>query len=99
MLTVICGFYFHGGDLFIFRDQKIDLHMVFPVRGIAARIIVELMSAASQHLRYDILHKHAFVDIELIEQYRPIKLVFRKGSVHKSVRDKQAGIGHIAFLH
>ena len=54
-----------GSDFLAFCNQEINLHMIFPVIGITARIEIELVTVGSKHLHNDVFHDHSLVNIQL----------------------------------
>ena len=39
------------------------------------------MPVPAEHLRHDVLHNHAFVDVGLVEQDRPVEFAVREGTI------------------
>ena len=72
--------------------------MIFAIYAVAAGIKVEFVPVAAQHLRHDIFHDHTFIDIKPVKENRLVQFIVGESSVHKSMRDKQAGICHVTFL-
>ena len=76
MGTVVSGFDFYRRYFFPFGNQKIDLHMVFPVPTVGTGIEIQARPAVAEHLCDNVFHQHPLIDIQLIKKDRTIKLVF-----------------------
>ena len=98
MGAIVGAFDFDRRDLFSFREQKIDLHMIFAVFAVAAGIEIELVTVSPEHLRHDVFHEHPLVDIEFIKEDRFIQFAARRKAVQKRLRHEKPGVGKIAFL-
>lgn len=69
MRAVIAGLHFDRRYLSFFDNQEIDLHVVFTTDIIIPRVEVEFVTVAAEHLRHNIFHDHALVNIKLIKEY------------------------------
>ena len=98
MAAVAAGLHFDGGYFFALGNQEIDLHMVFPMLLIAAGVEVELVSAASEHLRHHVFQNHTLIYVQLVKKDGFIQLVVRIALVHECLCHQQPRVRHIAFL-
>ena len=55
------------------------------------------MTGGREHLRDDVFHNHANVDLQLVEQELLIDFLRYQPFFIKSVADEKSGIAHVAF--
>ena len=96
--AVVAGLYFDGGYFFALGNQEIDLHVVFPMLLITARVEVELMPTAPEHLCHHVLQNHALVYIQLVKEDGFIQLVVCIALVHECLCHQKSRVRHVAFL-
>ena len=97
MLLIARRLDLYGGYLFVFRDEEVNLHVIFPVVGIAVGIKIERPALTPQHLGDDIFHNHTLVYAQLIEEYCAVQLVFGIRHIHKRERNQKPRVAHITF--
>lgn len=98
MGTVVSGFNFYGSNLLSFRDQEIDLHMVFAILTITTGIEIQAWPTMAKHLRNNVFHQHSLVDIQPVKEDCAIKFVIRVFLILESVSHKQPCVCHITLL-
>ena len=99
---VLTRLHFDGRDVvavadLTLGDQKINFHTGGCVAARGIGIEIELMPTRSQHLRDHILHDHAHVDLQLVEQELLVDLAGNDAVFIKGMADQKTGIVHIAF--
>ena len=98
MGTVVAGFDFYGGNLLSFRDQEINLQVVFPFLAIGTGIEIQSWPLVAKHLRDNVLHQHSLVDIQLIKEDCTIQFVVSVFLILEGVGHEQSCVCHIALL-